>query len=74
MKKEDLLKKYPIGSRVKLVKMDDVQAPPIGTLGTVTGIDDMCSILVAWDNGSSLNVLYGIDSCELVKKNLEDVI
>lgn len=74
MKKEDLLKKYPIGSRVKLVKMDDVQARPIGTLGTVTGVDDICSILVTWDNGSSLNILYGIDSCELVEKNLEDVI
>ena len=74
MKKEDLLKKYPIGSRVKLVKMDDIQAPPIGTLGTVTGVDDICSILVTWDNGSSLNILYGIDSCELVKKGLEDVV
>lgn len=74
MKKEDLLKKYPIGSRVKLVKMDDVQAPPIGTLGTVTGVDDICSILVTWDNGISLNILYGIDSCKLVKKELEDVI
>lgn len=74
MKKEDLLKQYPIGSRVKLVKMDDIQAPPTGTLGTVIGVDDMCSILVTWDNGSSLNVLYGIDICELVKKDLEDVI
>ncbi len=73
MRKEDLLKKYPVGSRVKLVKMDDVQAPPIGTLGTVTGIDDTCSILVSWDNGSSLNVLYGIDSCDLVEKNKEGV-
>ncbi len=73
MRKEDLLKKYPVGSRVKLVKMDDVQAPPVGTLGTVTGIDDMCSILVSWDNGSSLNVLYGIDSCDLVEKNKEGV-
>ena len=30
---------YPAGTRVKLLKMDDIQAPPIGTLGTVSGID-----------------------------------
>ena len=37
---ECLKKEFPEGTRVKLVKMDDVQAPPIGTLGTVTGVDD----------------------------------
>ena len=52
---------YPIGIRVELVKMDDVQAPPIGTLGTVTGVDDTGSLLVDWDNGSRLNVIYGVD-------------
>lgn len=31
---------YPTGTRVALVCMDDVQAPPIGTQGTVTGVDD----------------------------------
>ena len=56
---------YPIGIRVELVKMDDVQAPPIGTLGTVTGVDDTGSLLVDWDNGSCLNVIYGED---IVKK------
>ena len=40
MTKEELLKKYPVGSRVRLLKMDDIQAPPIGTLGTVKGVDD----------------------------------
>ena len=51
------------GTRVKLVKMDDFQAPPIGTLGTVIGVDDTASIMVAWDNGSSLNVIYNVDKC-----------
>ena len=41
--------------------MDDFQAPPIGTKGTVRGVDDMGNILVNWDNGSSLNVVYDID-------------
>ena len=53
--------RYPIGTRVELLQMDDVQAPPIGTKGTVTGIDDTGSLLVNWDNGSGLNVIYGID-------------
>ncbi len=57
---------YRAGTRVELVRMDDVQAPPIGTKGTVYGVDDTSSILVNWDNGSGLNVVYGIDSCRKV--------
>jgi hypothetical protein len=41
--------------------MDDAQAPPIGIRGIVTGVDDTGSLLINWDNGSSLNVIYGID-------------
>lgn len=52
---------YPVGTRVELLEMDDVQAPPIGTKGTVVGVDSTASLLVAWDNGSSLNVVYGVD-------------
>ena len=58
-----LKEKYPTGTRVELVRMDDCQAPPIGTRGTVRGVDDAGSILVAWDNGSGLNVIYGEDLC-----------
>lgn len=60
---ERIRKLYPVGCRVVLIRMDDVQAPPIGTKGTVTGVDDTASILVNWDNGSSLNVVYGEDLC-----------
>ena len=58
---------YPEGTRVRLIKMDDPHAPPIGTLGTVTGVDDTASLLVRWDNGSGLNVIYGEDIVEVVK-------
>lgn len=58
---EELRLRYPIRSRVELVKMDDPQAPPIGTCGTVRGVDDTGSILVNWDNGGGLNVLFGAD-------------
>ena len=65
---ECLKEEFPKGTRVRLVKMDDVQAPPIGTLGTVTGVDDIGSILVDWDNGSGLNVIFGEDICRKVDK------
>ena len=58
---EMLRKSYQVGNRIELVTMDDFQAPPIGTKGTVRGVDDMGNILVNWDNGSSLNVVYGVD-------------
>lgn len=43
---ELMRKQYPNGTRVELLKMDDAQAPPLGTEGTVTGVDDTGSILV----------------------------
>lgn len=61
-----LKQKYKKGTRIRLVKMDDPQAPPLGTEGTVTGVNDAGHILVSWDNGSGLNVVYGEDIVELV--------
>lgn len=58
---EKLRKLYPADTRVELVQMDDPQAPPVGTGGTVQGVDDMASLLVNWDTGSSLSVLYDVD-------------
>lgn len=63
---ERIRKKYPVGSRVELVFMDDIKAPPIGTKGTVRGVDDIGSIMVSWDNGSSLSIAYGEDSCRRI--------
>lgn len=62
---ERIRMEYPAGTRAELVRMDDAQAPPIGTKGTVKGVDDTGSLLMRWDNGSSLNVVYGED---LVRK------
>ena len=58
---ERVRRQYPSGTRVELVRMDDIQAPPVGTLGTVLGVDDTGSLLMKWDNGSGLNVVYGED-------------
>lgn len=58
---ERLRKRLPAGTRIVLMEMDDKQAPPVGTKGTVRGVDDAANILVAWDNGSGLNLVYGVD-------------
>lgn len=58
---ERIRRDYPAGTRVELVRMDDAQAPLTGTLGTVLGVDDTGSLLMRWDNGSGLNVVYGED-------------
>ena len=63
---EVLRRQYSVGTRVELVRMDDPQAPPIGTKGTVRGVDDIGSIMVAWDNGCGLSVAYGADICRKV--------
>ena len=65
---EQIRSQYPAGTRVELVQMDDAQAPPVGTLGTVWGVDDTGSIMVHWDNGSGLNVVYGVDVCRKVSE------
>lgn len=61
-----LRERFPKGTRVELLKMDDPQAPPIGTKGTVRGVDDIGSIMVAWDNGCGLSVAWGEDECRVL--------
>ena len=59
--------RYKAGTRIRLIRMDDMQAPPPGTEGTVTGVYDVGSILMSWDNGSSLKVILGQDRIRKVK-------
>lgn len=65
----DFLKEeYPKGIRVELLRMDDPQAPPVKTKGTVYGVDSTGSLLVNWDNGSSLNVIFDVDEVRKVSE------
>ena len=52
---------YTVGCRVVLIEMDDPHAPPKGTKGTVTTVDDIGTVHVNWDNGSTLGAVYGED-------------
>lgn len=63
---KSLRESFPAGTRVELLRMEDPQAPPIGTTGTVIGVDDIGTIHVAWDNGSRLGVVLGVDDCRKV--------
>ena len=63
---ERLREQYPDGTRVRLLSMDAPQAPPIGTEGTVIGVDDAGNIMMSWDSGGGLNLVYGVDSFQIV--------
>ena len=40
---QNLRERFPKGTRVEMVKMEDPQAPSAGTKGTVLGVDDIGS-------------------------------
>ena len=63
---ENLKKQYPEGCRVRLCQMNDIQAPAIGTEGTVRFVDDIGTIHVVWDTGSCLGIALGEDSCSRI--------
>lgn len=67
---EALRSQYPVGSRVELIHMDDPYNKKLvpGCKGTVRCVDDIGTIHVSWDCGSSLGVVYGEDSCRVIKE------
>ena len=68
---ERLRKQYPAGTRVELTHMSDPWNTRLheGCRGTVVTVDDIGTIHVAWDCGSSLGVVYGEDSCKVVTED-----
>lgn len=63
---EKIRREYPAGCEVVLDRMDDCQAPPVGTHGIVKAVDDTGSIEVAWRTGGGLRVVYGEDACHRI--------
>ena len=64
----DLRSHYPKGCRVKLIRMNDPYSLDLkaGSMGTVTHVDDIGTIHVAWDCGYTLGVVYNEDFCTVV--------
>ncbi len=63
-----LREKYPAGTRVELVNMDDPYTKlTTGDKGTVRCVDDMGTIHISWDCGSSLGAVYGEDIIKITK-------
>ena len=52
-----------IGKRVKLIRMEDPDPIPVGTEGTIVGVDAI-GYRMKWDNGSNLNLLPDEDRWE----------
>ena len=71
---ESIREKYPQGARVELVRMEDPQAPPVGTRGTVIAVDDIGTIHVKWDTGSMLGIAYGEDQCRDLVGEFTDTV
>lgn len=63
---------YPVGTRICCDYMrDDPQPIEPGTLGTVCGVDDAGQIMMKWDNGRSLSLIFGVDSFHKVEPKKE---
>lgn len=67
---ERLRREYPVGCRVELTKMGDPYNTRLGPgeKGTVMCVDDIGTIHVQWDCGSSLGVVYGEDACRKIEQ------
>ena len=71
---EALRKRYPKGTRVKLISLEDPYSRlPEGTKGTVDAVDDIGTIHVRWDNGSGLGIVPGVDEIKVIQEISESL-
>lgn len=71
-KKEEVNKireEYPEGTIIELNYMDDVSAPPKGTRGVVTSVDDIGNIHLLWEVPCGLALIPSKDSFKKVGFN-----
>ncbi len=59
--------KYPKGTKIELISMEDNQAVPSGTHGIVDFVDDAGTVHVTWENGSSLGLIVGEDQFNIIE-------
>ena len=58
--------KYPTGTRIKLIFMDDPRPVEPGTCGIVDHVDGAGQLHMRWDNGRTLAVNTEIDKFEVL--------
>ncbi len=64
---QTLRERYPVGTRIRLIRMaDDIAPVPPGMTGSVAIIDDAANIHMKWDNGRSLALIEGADEFEII--------
>lgn len=69
IEREYLNKKYPKGTRIRLIHMNDSMHPvEDGMTGTVDRVDDAGNIHMSWDNGRTLALIPGEDSFEVIEE------
>jgi hypothetical protein len=61
--------KQNIGKRIRIISMIDPFPIPSGTMGTITGVDDIGQYQVNWDNGSTLSVIPDEDEYEILNED-----
>ena len=64
---KQIRERFKPGMRVRLIRMNDpyTKLKP-GDEGTVCLVDDIGTVFVDWDCGSTLGIVYGEDACELI--------
>lgn len=73
-KVKQLRERYPKGTRVQLISMEDSYAPvPPGTEGEVICVDDEGQLHIKWSNGSTLALIPGEDSFRVLPPRLTEL-
>lgn len=66
---EQIKKDYPVGTKLKLLSMQDPHSPvPSGTEGEVVYIDSIGTLKMKWDNGRTLGIIVSEDSFEVISR------
>lgn len=64
---ERLKRTLPVGTRLELTEdMDDIQGLKSGSQGVVSFIDDIGTIHMKWDNGSTLGIVHNVDKYNII--------
>ena len=64
---QNIKEKYIAGTKIELIEMYDNTNPvPKGTKGIVDFVDDIGTIHMKWETGSSLGLIVGVDEFKVI--------